>query len=559
MKRRRCTKCKHTMKGHKKQRCVGIKMLYLEDGAKYIGTVYEDKPSGHGILEKEDLTYEGFFLAGKRHGTGTEIANNGRKYEGEWRTDLYHGKGTLQLQNGNLYDGSFHTGTFHGHGKFTTENSSYEGQWNHGTYHGHGIHQTPAGTFEGEFYYNVRHGNGSYTETDGSIYTGTWRRGLKEGRGIYTTIDGTYTGNWVHDHRSGHGRWVSKRHGIYVGQFKRGKRHRKGTQTYPDGTVYSGGWSKGYKTGHGTQTWPDGSSYCGFWIKDQYNGSGTLTLEGTSFKGSWEYGKREGEFEEFSQDGSVSTGPWINDARHGTFKIEEKRILYIWNTRVEFESEAAARASASRLMKSHDYQGASVILKHIPALITWIFFWKYDFRGILVHLLPTDAILHILQKHSWKIFKTKRYEFLERTFARLSDDDNISEKVPELFDIITKDFVANPWMVRDQSYSKETKNKLLKGIFLGEFGRCPPKDPFTRLPITPKSGTFLGNKQNKKKAKQIYTRFMAEIGTKPCIREIARSFDLQDFEELLKNAREANDRDTIKRIMKERNEYIQQT
>ena len=50
---------------------------------------------------------------------------------------------------------------------------------------------------------------------------------------------------------------------------------------------------------------------------------------------------------------------------------------------------------------------------------------------------------------------------------------------------------------------------------------------------------------------------MAEIGTKPCIREIARSFDLQDFEELLKNAREANDRDTIKRIMKERNEYIQ--
>ena len=38
---------------------------------------------------------------------------------------------------------------------------------------------------------------------------------------------------------------------------------------------------------------------------------------------------------------------------------------------------------------------------------------------------------------------------------------------------------------------------------------------------------------------------------------MARSFDVQDFEECLKNAREANDRETIKRIMKERNEYLQ--
>ena len=51
---------------------------------------------------------------------------------------------------------------------------------------------------------------------------------------------------------------------------------------------------------------------------------------------------------------------------------------------------------------------------------------------------------------------------------------------------------------------------------------------------------------------------MKAIGKQPAVRQLARSFDLQDFEELLKNARETNDRDTIKRIMKERNDYIRQ-
>ena len=51
---------------------------------------------------------------------------------------------------------------------------------------------------------------------------------------------------------------------------------------------------------------------------------------------------------------------------------------------------------------------------------------------------------------------------------------------------------------------------------------------------------------------------MNAIGSSQNIRDIARSFDVQDFEELLKNAREANDRDTIKRIMKERKDYIEQ-
>lgn len=558
MKRPRCTKCKHTMKGHKKQRCRQTELLYLDSGAKYIGSTYEHKPSGHGILETEDIIYEGHFIAGKKHGIGTELHANGRKYEGEWRTDLFHGKGKLITSNGAVYEGLFHTGTYHGYGKLELADSMYEGHWNHGTYHGRGRHVTPAGTFEGDFYYNVRHGTGTFTEPSGNVYTGKWRRGLREGKGIYTTDEGTYTGDWSHDLQSGHGRWVSKIHGIYVGQFKRGKRHRKGTQTWPDGTVYSGGWSKGFKTGHGTQTWPDGSSYTGFWFKDQYNGSGILTLDGTTFKGNWEHGKREGEFEETRADGSISIGPWVNDVRHGTFKEDDIKIMYIWNSLVEFSSLEQASVSASKLMKSNDYEGARVILQHHSEIATWSFFYKHDIRGICTNLLPPKTVVNILQKYSWKLFNAKRYECIERLFNVCPPDEltTVDTNAGELFDIISKEFVANPWIVRDQSYSRATRTKLLKGIFLGEFGRCPPKDPFTRLPINKKSGTFLD--KNKKKAKEIYSRFMKSIGKQPTIRAIARSFDVQDFEEMLKNAREANDRDTIKRVMKERNEYLKQ-
>ena len=557
MKRRRCTKCKHTMKGHKRARCKSVDVLYLAAGAKYVGATYEDKPSGHGILETEESTYKGYFLSGKRHGFGIELRRDGMKYEGEWRTDLYHGKGKLFVDNEVLYEGTFNTGTYHGDGKIVRLDSSYEGQWNHGTYHGRGRHTTPKGTFEGEFYYNVRHGSGTFTEPNGNVYTGRWRRGLREGNGIYTTDDGTYTGEWTHDLQSGHGRWVSNTHGIYVGQFKRGKRHRKGTQTWPDGTVYTGGWSRGVKTGHGIQTFCDGSSYNGFWLKDQYSGTGTLTMSGSSFKGSWEHGKREGEFEETRPDGSISIGPWVNDVRHGTFLKDEIRTLYIWHSLVDFSSTAAALQTASKLMRSHDYQGARVVLLHHSELLTWTFFWKYDLRGVLTHLLSEDSLLTILQKHSWKLFKAKRYEFLERLFGACPVEKVMTceTQAAELFDIISKEFVANPWIVRDQSYSKGTRTKLLKGIFLGEFGRCPPKDPFTRLPLTKNSGSFLA--KDKKKANEIYTRFMASIGKQPTIRAIARSFDVQDFEEMLKNAREANDRDTIKRVMKERNDYLQ--
>ena len=555
--KRRCTTCKHTMKGHRKKQCIGIKVLSMDSGHKYVGCVYNGKPSGHGILEDEHSTYEGLFLNGKKHGYGTETFASGRQYLGLWSVDLFHGKGVLHMDNGSTYNGDFNMGTYHGYGELTRSESSYVGYWHHGTYHGHGTHITPSGTFEGQFYFNTRCGHGIFTDRKGNIYNGSWRQGQREGKGIYTTDDSVYTGLWKYDVQSGPGVLVSKIHGRYEGHFRRRKRHGQGTQTWIDGTTYEGGWSRGKQSGYGTQTWTDGSSYCGFWLRDQYNGSGTQTLaDQSSLSGEWKSGQREGEFIETKANGCVSIGPWSNDLRHGTFLEDNQRQLYIWGSAIVFESLTRAENACKKMSKAQDYEGVKVILQHFPTLCTWKFFFKFDQKGINLDIMGKNRIIDILQKYSHKLFKAKRYLFLENLYRLCPEEalEVVHDEAEELFDALSKEFVPNPWIVRDQSYSRETKHKLLDGLFLGEMGRCPPKDPFTRQPLYEKDGKYLAKQPTK--AKNIYTRFMKAVGVKTNIREIARSFDVQDFEELLRNAREANDRDTIKRIMKERNEYI---
>jgi hypothetical protein len=58
-------------------------------------------------------------------------------------------------------------------------------------------------------------------------------------------------------------------------------------------------------------------------------------------------------------------------------------------------------------------------------------------------------------------------------------ENSLIDTTPELFDALSKDFVANPWIVHTQSYSEETKNKLLEGLhFLFElviFSKRPSK------------------------------------------------------------------------------------
>lgn len=527
--------------------------LELSDGSTYIGTVYDGKPSGYGrLIHSPHDIYVGAFMDGKRHGIGKQCTPPGIVYDGEWSSDKYHGVGVLRTPE-SVYSGKFFRGQYHGYGELSAD-ETYRGEWSHGRKHGQGTLTNAYGTYVGTFYYNMRHGKGVQTNVDGSVYSGSWHSGYKHGVGVQTSLFETYTGGWVNNKRQGHGKWQSNYLGTYEGQWKRNLRHKRGTHTYLDGSVYSGGWSYGKRTGYGVMKYADGSEYSGFWLKDEHNGRGTLKEEsGRTYRGEWSNGEREGVFEELENDVLVAKGPWLCDVRHGAFVIDKRRVLFLWGVETTFTKLKHARRAVARLMAQKDTLSAEEVIMFYPKLRNWSLFYKYDAFGLVLHMLPTETLDAKFCKYAYKLFRAKRFAFLERMFRLCSDtlQEQIAEQADLLFDAMTKEFVANPWVVGDVGYSVESRDKLLAGLHLGEFGRCPPKNPYTRQALTPSSGTFLAEL---KMAKSVYSKICQ--ASPKTIETIAFEYNIKDYEQLLRNAREANDRATITRLMKERNELI---
>ena len=54
--------------------------------------------------------YEGTFLDGKQHGTGTYRLPNGYAYTGEWVAGEIRGTGTAEFPDGSVYTGTFARG-----------------------------------------------------------------------------------------------------------------------------------------------------------------------------------------------------------------------------------------------------------------------------------------------------------------------------------------------------------------------------------------------------------------------------------------------------------------
>lgn len=548
MKRPRCTSCKMKMKGHKKQRCQKSSTIEYENGNVYTGSTYNGTPSGLGTLKSSNgHVYTGHFLDGKRHGVGLEVGADNYVYNGNWQFDMYHGKGRLQNASG-TYDGSFRNGIFHGQGIFVEGVNKYDGQWSSGTRHGQGHQTSVEGSYDGQYRYGFRHGKGTLTTVDGVLYIGHWKRGDKCGHGMSTSAEYTYTGNWYRNMRHGYGHCISAFYGEYTGHWCRDMRHGTGINVYINKTKYEGEWKRGQYNGIGTIQYADGSHYSGGWHNNDYHGEGLLKDGKVLFQGSWQYGNREGLFVEKAD--STLTGMYCNDVRHGTFTLENgTKQLYIWGQQLVFPTVRKARLTVRKLLKSDDISAALEVCHFVDNVVNWQFVYKHDMNGIL---LPFVVDPHKnFQKYAWKLFKQERFLFLEQMIEQLE----LPKMDSLLLDSISDCFVANPWLVRQHSYSEKTKKKLLKGLHVGECGRCPPKDPFTRELLTEESGSYLSD--DKKLAKSVYKKFIEEMDHKPTVREIAHSFDMDDFEEMLKNAQESNDRETIRKLLTERNNFIQ--
>ena len=103
------------------------------------GECFDGKASGKGRLVWRSRfgknVYEGFMLAGKRHGSGTLKRSDGSRYVGEWRNGMRHGSGTYTWAVGHRYEGGWSDDKPHGVGTATfADGDVHDGKWRMGCY-----------------------------------------------------------------------------------------------------------------------------------------------------------------------------------------------------------------------------------------------------------------------------------------------------------------------------------------------------------------------------------------------------------------------------------------
>lgn len=130
------------------------------------------------VGKSEELSYEGCYLGGLKHGAGLLRCTNST-YEGEFQQDNKHGQGTLLWHDGRRYRGQFEHGKFHGTAMMT---------WPDGR------------VYDGQYADDRKHGDGTFSWADGRRYQGQWVCGKRHGIGVYTNAKGlTRRGWWQKD------------------------------------------------------------------------------------------------------------------------------------------------------------------------------------------------------------------------------------------------------------------------------------------------------------------------------------------------------------------------
>jgi len=566
MKRPRCTHCKHKMKGHKRSKCNKNITLILPDNSSYTGSAYNNTPDGKGIQKMlNGDCYNGEFVNGVRHGKGS-LTTKRFTYEGDWKNNCFDGNGKIFYRSGETYEGSFSKGQRHGAGFFVkTPTIWYKGDWINNVHFGDGIESSIIGVYTGKFENDKKHGKGTMVYSNGHTFEGHWFKNIRNGFGILKTLTFSYQGQWSNDKYHGHGTLTCLETGVYKGMWKHGQRHRNGHQTYLNKDVYDGKWSRDVRCGFGSLKSANGDIYKGTWINDMKNGHGSFETSTYQYKGEWLNNYREGNGI-IIEDNYILKGTWYRNKRHGIFEKHEKKVLnkahikQLWfrGKHISIKNKKAAEKNIKHWLKQKEYDAAKWAAIFFPDVITWKFIMRHDVQGFTVCLKDKNSICSFLKNKSWSLFKKKNYALIKACVQELSDDFLIvameHETVKLLFDSLTDEFEPNPWIVSQASYSKKTKDKLLKGLHLGEFGRCNPIDPFTRQRLSEESGIFLS--EDIKRAKRVWKCFKECLSKQPTIRRLEYEFNMNDYEELLTNARETNDTNTMRVIMKERDDYI---
>lgn len=218
-----------------------IGVIKYSDDEYYIGELLNGTRNGFGVYGRMyntgelAITYHGFWLFDKRHGTGIEINDIHWDliYNGEWKFDLYYGKGIYFL--GEIYAGEFVQGKFEGQGvTFSNGKKVFEGSFINGYKSGKGIqyfYDSDTKDLEGEWK-NDKFRNGTQYYKNGNIkFSGEFDA---------EDDDVEFTdphGNCIEYYDDG-----SKK---FEGQWKYGLYHGNGTLYNEDGTLLKGIFSEG--------------------------------------------------------------------------------------------------------------------------------------------------------------------------------------------------------------------------------------------------------------------------------------------------------------------------
>jgi hypothetical protein len=247
----------------------GLGTMLYPDGSKYEGNWLHEHWNGHGTFTSADgSALEGAFTKGVIHGYGIERdAKSEFSYEGDWKSGIREGQGVLKTPVGE-YIGNFVAGKKHGQGTDSfTSGSKYTGHFIENQRHGHGVMAHSNGhIYDGHWKFGERCGQGKYVEPNGCGYVGEWEHDLKHGQGIETSDkDSFYEGQFYKGARHGQGRTTifkstlsstpnnesQTAHCIHEGTYVQNMKHGVGSESYPDGSCFHGVWSDGMKHGPG--------------------------------------------------------------------------------------------------------------------------------------------------------------------------------------------------------------------------------------------------------------------------------------------------------------------
>eukprot|EP00013_Stygamoeba_regulata_P004816 CAMPEP_0177631430 /NCGR_PEP_ID=MMETSP0447-20121125/1746_1 /TAXON_ID=0 /ORGANISM="Stygamoeba regulata, Strain BSH-02190019" /LENGTH=1131 /DNA_ID=CAMNT_0019132915 /DNA_START=101 /DNA_END=3497 /DNA_ORIENTATION=- len=277
--------------------CGKGKLMLKTESIVYSGTFEKGVFQGRGELKNVLGVYDGEWKSGLRDGKGRFEGKDGSVYDGEWKNDRKHGQGRLVAGADNkfVYQGEFVDGLFHGTGSLEVNDAFvYSGEFKEGRQHGRGVMRWADGaSYEGGWADDRRSGQGKMIESDGSVYDGHWHNDKRFGRGTFVAADKSrYDGEWVKGRKEGKGVLTLPSGAKYSGSWTADKRHGRGVFAF--GPVkYVGCWENDVRHGKGTLSSPDGV-YDGSWVNDKPDGVGVLKNGNYVYEGKWKDGRRHG-------------------------------------------------------------------------------------------------------------------------------------------------------------------------------------------------------------------------------------------------------------------------